>query len=607
MDIYPRIFRNKICRSDFNIKSAMVVAALLSSTCLLAWLTTTRINNNDNDFLAGLVQAQKAGDGAAGESNSSGVNIHNISNISNISSIDTTLNLVLPDLFDRVERSVVQITTTTPGQAATTTTIGPPQIEMGSGLVYDKNGHIITNYHVITPNVTTPLQVGKAVDINVAFNDGTVYPATVVGADPFSDIAVIQVPFDARNKLVPLTFGNSTSLRVGEQVIAIGNPFGLSGSMTEGIISGLGRLIPATEASPSPSPQEIPQTPFPPSPSPPTTPDDQLKQRRQQMLFSIPDIIQTDAPINPGNSGGPLLNLEGEVIGMNTALFSSTGNSAGIGFAIPSNTLTKVVPSLITSGFYEHPWIGVSGVDLTPDLAKTMNLKEPRGFLVTEIIAGSPADKAGVLGGYKLGNVDGREVALGGDVIVAIDNQTIRKFDDVSAYLEGEKHVGDKSNLTVIRNASMQHLNMTLAARPGSASQDQQFSGQLIPVWLGLLGTDLTPELAGSMGLKNDTRGFLVTEVASGGPADKVGLRGGYKIDNIDGREVKLGGDVIVAIDNRTTTGLKDILSYLGTEKGPGDRIQLSIVRNGEPLQASMILGNVLGSGPDLTSNRPPQ
>jgi serine protease Do len=589
MDMYSHIFRNKMCRSDFDIKSAILVVAVITSSCLLVWLTITTIHTNNN-YIAGLVEAQQVGNNTTGESNSSAVNLHNISNI------NTTLNQVLPDLFEKVERSVVQITTTM-GQAAAA--IGHPQFEMGSGLVYDTNGHIITNYHVITPNVTTPLQVGKAVDINVAFNDGTVYPATVVGADPFSDIAVIQVPFDARNKMVPLTFGNSTSLRVGEQVIAIGNPFGLSGSMTEGIISGLGRLIPATEASPSP--QEIP-TPFPP---PPTTPDDQLERRQQQMLFSIPDIIQTDAPINPGNSGGPLLNLEGEVIGMNSALFSSTGNSAGIGFAIPSNTITKVVPSLITSGYYEHPWIGVSGVDLTPELAKTMNLEEARGFLVTEITAGSPADKAGVLGGYKIGYVDGREVALGGDVIVAIDNQTIRKFDDISTYLEREKHVGDKSSLAVIRNAATQHLNMTLAARPGSTSQDQQFSQQLIPVWLGLSGIDLTPELADSMGLKNDTRGFLVTQVTSGGPADKVGLRGGYKIDNANGREVKLGGDVIVAIDNSTITSLKDILSYLGTEKGPGDTIQLSIVRNGHPLQASMILGNVLGAGSDLTSNRP--
>ena len=221
-----------------------------------------------------------------------------------------------------------------------------------------------------------------------------------------------------------------------------------------------------------------------------------------------------------------MLNLKGEVIGMNTALFSTTGESAGIGFAIPSNTISRVVPSLITSGVYEHPWIGVSGIDLTPELAEAMNLEEARGFLVTEITAGSPAEKAGVQGGYRVANINGRELALGGDVIVGIDNQTIRKIDDILTYLEREKQVGDKSRLTVIRNASAQDLEMELAARPGSTSQEQlsqQLRGQLIPAWLGLTGIDLTPELADSIGLKNGTRGFLVTQVAVDGPADKAG------------------------------------------------------------------------------------
>lgn len=588
MDISSRIIRNNISRSrsDFNPINVTVLAVLFSS-CLLIWFAT-----QSSYDIAASVESQPIGSIMTQESNSSGMTI-------NKSSTSTAPNLALPDLFRKAEKSVVQITTSIKGE------FDPFRAEIGSGLVYDTNGHIITNYHVITPGDATQLQPGEAIEINVAVNDGTVYPATLVGADPFSDIAVIQVPFDARDKLVPLPFGNSTSLEIGEQVMAIGNPFGLSGSMTEGIISGLGRLISAPVDAPSP--QEIPSPVLPPlSPptgpsvpdgSPPATPDQ--VEKREQSPFSIPDIIQTDAPINPGNSGGPLLNLRGEVIGMNTALFSTTGESAGIGFAIPSNTISRVVPTLITSGVYEHPWIGLSGIDLTPELAEAMNLEEARGFLVTEITAGSPAEKAGVQGGYRVANINGRELALGGDVIVGIDNQTIRKIDDILTYLEREKQVGDKSRLTVIRNASAQDLEMELGARPGSTSQEQlsqQLRGQLIPAWLGLTGIDLTPEIADSIGLKNGTRGFLVTQVAVGGPADKAGVRGGYIIDNVNGREATLGGDVIVRIDNRTVSTLNDIQTYIGTEKRPGDSVSLSILRSGQPQQVNMILKNLPGT-----------
>ena len=599
MDISSGLFQNNISRSRSRSKSYcnfvnMLVMAVLISSCLLIWFAI----HGSHDVVTS-VEGQPVGSIMTHKSNSSVMTTNN----SNTTSVP---NLALPDLFRKAEKSVVQITTSIKGK------FDPFRAEIGSGLVYDTNGHIITNYHVITPGVSTSLQPGEAVDINVAVNDGTVYPATLVGADPFADIAVIQVPFDARDKLVPLPFGNSTSLEIGEQVMAIGNPFGLSGSMTEGIISGLGRLISAPAGTPSP--QEIP-SPMPPPlnpPSNPSTPDgrppaapDQAEQGEQSQV-SIPDIIQTDAPINPGNSGGPLLNLKGEVIGMNTALFSTTGESAGIGFAIPSNTITRVVPSLIKSGVYEHPWIGVSGIDFTPELAGAMGLKEARGFLVTEITADSPAERAGVQGGYRVANVNGRELALGGDVIIEIDNQTVRKIDDILTYLEREKQVGDKSRLTVIRNGTAQDLDVELAARPGSTSQQQQLSqqirGQLIPALLGLTGVDLTPELADSMGLKNETRGFLVTQVAVDGPADKGGLRGGYIVDDVNGREVTLGGDVIVEIDNRTVSTLNDIQSYIGSEKRPGDPISLSILRNGQGQQVSLNLANLPES--DTTSGR---
>jgi serine protease Do len=535
-----------------------------------------------------------------------------------IGSNNTIQDLTLPELFAKVESSVVQVTTTSGTDVPDAFRSG-----IGSGFVYNNDGLIITNYHVIAPSIPSAEvlaqeEAGNVVDINVAFEDGTIYPATLVGADRFSDIAVIDIPDDAKNKLVPLPIGNSSELRVGQQVVAIGNPFGLSGSMTEGIVSGLGRLIPSSEDEqqlpplpdgiPIPPPGEPsipglpPQDQLPPS-LPPTVPDD-LTQTQRRGSFSIPDIIQTDAPINPGNSGGPLLDLRGEVIGMNTAIFSSTGESAGVGFAIPSNTLQKVIPSLISSGVYQHPWLGISGTDVTPEIAEALGFNESRGFLVTDITSESPADKAGIRGGYKIDNINGREIALGGDIVVAIDNNTVRKIDDILSYLEREKNVGDNVQLTVLRNGSIQEtLPTTLAARPGSTAQldlssqreqqQQQQQKQGKPAWLGISGTAVTPEIAQAMGLTPDTKGTLVIEVVAGGPADKAGIRGGYKIDNINGREIALGGDIIVGIDNRTVTTLENILTYISNEKQAGDTVQLSILRDGTSSQANVTLGEI--------------
>jgi serine protease Do len=530
---------------------------------------------------------------------------------------DTVQDLTLPELFERVEKSVVQVTTTS----------GSDQLDLfrsgiGSGFIYNNDGLIVTNYHVIAPSVLSSESVrgetNNGVDINVAFEDGTIFPATLVGADPFSDIAIIDIPEDARDRLVPLPIGNSSELRVGQQVVAIGNPFGLSGSMTEGIVSGLGRLIPSSEEEqvpplpdgiPVPPPQDpsipdLPQRPpgdeLPPS-LPPANPDEELRETQRRGSFSIPDVIQTDAPINPGNSGGPLLDLRGEVIGMNTAIFSSTGESAGVGFAIPSNTLKKVVPALISSGVYQHPWLGISGTDVTPEIAEAVGLKEAKGFLVTDITSESPADKAGIRGGYKIDNIDGREIALGGDIIVAIDNHTVRKIDDILSYLEREKNVGDQVRLAVLRDGNItQTFPTTLAARPGSVSlqqsspqEQQQQQNQGKPAWLGISGISLTPEVSQAIGLTPDTRGFLVIEVAAGGPADKAGIRGGYKIENIDGREIAIGGDIIISIDNRTVTSLENILTYLSNEKQAGDMAQLNILRDGRSSQINVTLGEI--------------
>jgi serine protease Do len=540
-------------------------------------------------------------------------------NTLDIGSNNTIQDLTLPELFERVEKSVVQVTTTSRGGEES----GSLPSGIGSGFVYNNDGLIITNYHVITPSLSNQLvqrEIDNGVDINVAFEDGTIYQATLVGADRFSDIAVIDIPEEARNRLVPLPVGNSSGLRVGQQVVAIGNPFGLSGSMTEGIVSGLGRLIPSSDeeqlppipdGTPMPPPQDPsnPEAPLQPPrdevpPSlPPGNPDEESRETQRRGSFSIPDIIQTDAPINPGNSGGPLLDLRGEVIGMNTAIFSSTGESAGVGFAIPSNTINKVVPALISSGVYQHPWLGISGTDVTPDIAEALGVSEAKGFLVTGITSESPADKAGIRGGYKIDNINGREITLGGDIIVAIDNNTVRKIDDILSYLEREKAVGEPVQLTVLRDGSIQQtLPAILAARPGSnmqlaqpsqQEQQQQQEKQGKPAWLGISGTALTPEIAQAVGLTPDSRGVLVVEVEAGGPADKAGIRGGYIIDNINGREITLGGDIIVAIDNRTVTTLENILTYLSNEKQAGDTLQLDILRDGRSSQVNVALGEI--------------
>jgi S1-C subfamily serine protease len=333
-------------------------------------------------------------------------------------------SLTLEDLFKETQQSIVQVS----GTATNNNMVSG--VTLGSGFVYDNSGHIVTNYHVVAGDN----------DISITFIDGTVYRASVVGTDQYSDLAVLSVQDDVpTDKLKPLPLGNSSSLRVGQEVVAIGNPFGLSGSMTEGIVSGLNRLIPVYQ--------------------------DPLSNVAAP-AFSIPDVIQTDAAINPGNSGGPLLDMEGEVIGINSAIFSTTGGFAGIGFAIPSNTIKQVAPSLITTGSYQHPWLGISGIDMTPEIAEAMGLDEPRGFLVIEAAPGGPADRAGIHGGNTPAQLDGREIALGGDVILAINDKDIRKIDDVLGYLQQATKVGETVTLSVWRDGQIIQINVPLGPRP---------------------------------------------------------------------------------------------------------------------------------------------
>ena len=323
--------------------------------------------------------------------------------------------LSLVEIFEQSESSVVRVNVQRTAQI-----IGSSSV--GSGFVFDTFGHIITNSHV----------VADAKKIVVTFLDGRSYNAQLVGSDPFTDIAVVKVNAE-QTQFHPISLGDSSQLKVGEQIAAIGNPFGLSGSMTSGIVSQLGRLLPAQDSG-----------------------------------FSIPDVIQTDAAINPGNSGGPLLNMKGQVVGINTAIQSATGEFTGVGFAIPSRTLMKIVPTLIQDGEYNHPWLGISGRDIDPDLANILNLTDAKGFLVIIVVEDSPASKAGLHGSIETKEIDGVNYPIGGDIILSVDGKEVRHIDDILIHLQREKSVGDEMVLEILRDGRTTNFVLLLEERPNS-------------------------------------------------------------------------------------------------------------------------------------------
>ena len=329
--------------------------------------------------------------------------------VGEVTGIERSYEYSLIDIFEKSEESIVQVSVLR----------GESDGGMGSGFVYSDEGYVITNQHVVQ----------DAEKVMITFLDGEAYIGNVVGSDRDLDIAVVKVQ-PTNTYLQPIKIGDSSKLKVGEKIAAIGNPFGLSGSMTSGIVSQMGRLLP------------------------------------QESGYSIPDVIQTDAAINPGNSGGPLLNMKGEVVGINTAIQSATGEFSGIGFAVPSNTVKKVVPVLIEKGEFSHPWMGISGTDVDPELAEVRDLKSSKGFLVVSVIEESPAEAAGLLGVTETKEIDGREFALDGDIILSIDGETVRKISDILVHLQREKSVGDEMILTVNRNGEMLELTMVLEERP---------------------------------------------------------------------------------------------------------------------------------------------
>jgi S1-C subfamily serine protease len=302
-----------------------------------------------------------------------------------------------------------------------------PQEGSGSGFVYDQEGHIVTNYHVIE----------NAEELSVTLANGKVYDAKVIGVDPTNDLAVIGLNADV-DLPNPIMLADSGNLRVGQFVVAIGNPFGLERTLTTGVISALGRVIQSPE-------------------------DNRF----------IGEAIQTDAPINPGNSGGPLLDLKGRVIGVNSQIISPSQASAGIGFAVSANTVRRVVPELIARGYYPHPWLGATMLTLTPANANVfrdggMQVPVEAGLLVSEVTPGGPADRAGIRGGDRVMRAGRYQLLLGGDIITAINGKPVGDFQELTVYLETQTKVGDSVQATIVRDGQEQTLAVTLGEQPRS-------------------------------------------------------------------------------------------------------------------------------------------
>lgn len=321
---------------------------------------------------------------------------------------------IITNLYARVGPSVVHITARI---LTMNFFFGPQSSEgTGSGFVYDQEGHIVTNYHVIE----------GAESLEVTFSDDTSVTAEVVGIDPPNDLAVLKVDVPPEN-LFPVELGDSTAVRVGQRAIAIGNPFGLDRTLTTGVVSALGRPL--------------------------QTDSDTY----------IYEVIQTDAAINPGNSGGPLLDSRGRLIGVNTAIRQG---AEGIGFAVPVDTVKRVVPVLIADGRFPHPWLGFLGYDITPELAEALRLPVEEGILVAQLYRDGPAQEAGVQGATQQAIVGNRRMLLGGDVLTAVNDTPIASWNALQEYLALQTKVGDVLTLTLLRDGETLELPITVAAQP---------------------------------------------------------------------------------------------------------------------------------------------
>jgi serine protease Do len=431
---------------------------------------------------------------------------------------------------------------------------------LGSGFVWDQEGHIVSNNHV----------VDGATKITVTFYDDTTVPAEIVGTDPHSDLAVIRVDLPAE-RLQPGQIADSTQVKAGQLAVAIGNPFGLEGTMTVGFVSALGRSLPVA-AGGSPGSNLL-------APS-----------------YTIPDIIQTDAPINPGNSGGVLVNDGGQVIGVPTAIESPVQANAGIGFAVPSVIVEKVVPVLIREGRYQHPWLGISGASIYAEAAEAMNLKsDQRGVLVVEVVDGGPADSVGLQGSNQPAEIAGQQVRVGGDLIVAIDDQPVEEFEDLVTYLARHTDVGQTVTLKLIREGREESVQVTLAARPQREEPAPSIQPQTPPTassgaWLGIRGMALTADIAEAIGLPGDRQGILIQEVIRNSPADQGGLLGGSGALDLNGQSIQVGGDVIIAMAGEPITDF-ETLRVMVEQAEPGQEATFTLLRDGQEISVTVTLG----------------
>jgi len=336
----------------------------------------------------------------------------------------------LADLYAQVAPSVVNIQVLSRGVALALPGFddeGGPYLEsQGSGFIYDDLGHIVTNNHVVE----------DAESVLVVFSNGFWADAEVVAVDTQADLAVIKVTPPAGMEWRPLTIEDADTLRVGHTVIAIGNPFGLDGTMTTGVVSALGRGLPVGDAD--------------------------------LARYTLPDVIQTEAAINPGNSGGPLLDLYGRVVGVNFAIRSQVGWNAGVGFAIPVSIVHRVVPALISEGHYAYAYLGLSGLTITSRVAAALYLPPNQlGVYVAEVIPGGPSADAGIKGGDELVRAGvGVEYVRGGDVVVAIEEQPVRRFEDLVSFLVTKAEPGQTVRLTILRDGESQDVPVILGERP---------------------------------------------------------------------------------------------------------------------------------------------
>ena len=344
-----------------------------------------------------------------------------------LASNDQGKALSVNQIYSEDSPGVVYITAEQKAQSTPFNPFGQSQggTATGSGFVIDNSGHILTNNHVVAGSDNVTVRVGG--------EDGQTFDAKVVGSDPSTDVAVLAVD-SGSDQLQPLELGSSSGVKVGDPVVAIGNPFGLDRTATAGIVSAVQRQISAPNG------------------------------------FTIENAIQTDAPINPGNSGGPLLDSEGKVIGINSQIESggqSEGN-VGIGFAVPIDTAQEIAQQLIADGSVQHAFMGISGADLTPDIANVLNLDANSGALVQAVVPGSPADKAGITAGDATMTVGGQRIRAGGDVITAVDGNPVAGMDDVIAAVDA-KQPGDSLQLTLLRGGNERTVSVDLTDRPAQA------------------------------------------------------------------------------------------------------------------------------------------